>query len=454
MTINTKSVRYRTTAVAGLTLSCLLLLGGLIIFFLVRAEIRDAFDQSLLDQASDRAVSLDAGTPPEALTTTVGSEELVVIIDNRGEIVAARGAAEPNQLLTIPLGLSSADLTLIEHEGEDAEIEQEPLRLAVVETASGSRVILGGEGEGVRKTIRNIGLVLAIVTSLSALGAAAAAWFLTGRALAPVEQMRDDLDGIVHASSGMRVSSPGSGDEIDELATTMNEVLDRLDEQSVVRRTFVSDASHELKSPLANARVQIETTPLDLSEAEEQQLRNSVVVELDRMQTLVDDMLYLAQNDETRTTVKERVELDDVVFDEAERAAVRTAKRIDASGVQPFAVAADPNEIARAVRNLIENATRHATSVVRLTMEASDSMVSLIIDDDGPGIPADQREHVFERFTRLSEHRSRRDGGTGLGLAIVASIADKNGGLVAVDESPSGGARLVISLPLANDVTD
>ncbi|MEL6984467.1 MAG: HAMP domain-containing sensor histidine kinase [Actinomycetota bacterium] len=229
----------------------------------------------------------------------------------------------------------------------------------------------------------------------------------------------------------------------------LNDVLGQLEAQSSARRRFVADASHELKSPVANARALIETGDPGPD------LDHRVLAELDRLQSLVDDLLYLASSDEGAPTGQmAMVDLDDLAFDEAERVTARTTLSIDASGVQPAEVLGDRLGLARAIRNLLENGARHGTSRVAIAIDDRSNRWVLTVSDDGPGIPPDQRDRIFERFTRLAGDRSRADGGTGLGLSIVAAVAERHSGSVAAVDPPvrsdgqaGSGARFELSLP-------
>jgi signal transduction histidine kinase len=224
----------------------------------------------------------------------------------------------------------------------------------------------------------------------------------------------------------------------------MNGMLQRLQAAAERQRRFVADASHELRSPLASLRTQLEVSrdyPARGDGAFDDQL-----AEVERMERLVGDLLLLAKADERRLVVRSRpVDLRAVVLDEVERAGPRTRVRLDTAGVAAATVHGDPEELARVVRNLLDNAVRHARARVELSLAERDGHVELSVSDDGPGVPAAARERVFERFARLDEGRARDAGGTGLGLAIVREVVVAHGGSVTVDGDP--GARFLISLP-------
>jgi len=271
-------------------------------------------------------------------------------------------------------------------------------------------------------------------------------WVVIGRALRPVERMRRDAQAVAELGGEQRVHDPGSKDELGRLASTLNDMLDRLDANAAAMRRFVSDASHEIRSPITNIRARIETAAPDDAAA----TRADVIGEVERIETIIDDLTYLARRDEGRLDrADERVELDEILFAEASRLQRSGTVVVDAADVEPVVIAGDRAQIRRAVRNLVDNAERHADGAVRLAVTATAAEVVVDVDDDGAGIPPADRQRVFERFVRLDESRQRGSGGTGLGLAIVAEIAASHGGTVEVADAPLGGARLRLRLPVS-----
>jgi signal transduction histidine kinase len=228
-------------------------------------------------------------------------------------------------------------------------------------------------------------------------------------------------------------------------------MLGRLERAQQRQQRFVSDASHELRSPVAAIRQHAEVafahpdaTPVD-------ELAREVVDEAERLQWLVDDLLLVARADEHTLAVEhDEVDVDDLALDEARRLRDATDLRIDTTGVAAGRVEGDRSLLARALRNLGDNAARHARTVIALTVTQSGGVVRVAVDDDGPGIPLAERTSVFERFIRLDDARARDTGGTGLGLAIVHEVATAHGGTVAAQESRLGGARIELVLPAAD----
>lgn len=276
----------------------------------------------------------------------------------------------------------------------------------------------------------------------------AMAWLLTGRALKPVGTMTGRVAAITHeaARSGERVPVPQARDELVMLAEQYNELIDRIVDGDLRQRRFTADAGHELRSPLAVIRSESEQALTPGTSISREELAETVHAETLRMQELVDDLLALAQGDETSSpTRREPVDVDDLILAEARR---QRSAAIDISAVGAGRTWGDPELLARAVRHVIDNAVRHSNGHVAISLRVEGDRVVVHVDDDGTGVPAADRDRIFERFVRLDEARSRDVGGAGLGLAVTARIVRSHGGTVTVEESPLGGARFVIALPV------
>lgn len=271
----------------------------------------------------------------------------------------------------------------------------------------------------------------------------AVTWLTTVRALRPVEAIRSqvaltDPDRLDH-----HVPQPGSGDEIDRLATTMNDMLDRLHQATLTQRRFISDASHELRSPITATLATIDTTDAAAVAARWPETAATIRFEQERLAGLVDDLLLLAQLDESEMSTRfEDVDLDELALGEAQRPRSRPVQVIVEA---PQRVSGNARLLGRCLANLVDNAARHAATHVEVTVATNQSGQPVIrVDDDGPGVPVDMRQLVFERFARLDEARARKDGGAGLGLAIASRLAEQHHATLTVGDSPLGGARFEI----------
>jgi signal transduction histidine kinase len=233
---------------------------------------------------------------------------------------------------------------------------------------------------------------------------------------------------------------------VGRLAHTMNAMLDRLEDSSTRQRQFVADASHELRSPVAAIRAQLEVALRRGDEADWPRIARRVLDEDQRLEGAVGELLELARVEEEAPAAAVEVDVDDLVLEETTR--VRPIP-IDTSRVSAGRVLGDPRQLSRLVRNLIDNASSHARSRAAVAVSTGEGSVWFVVDDDGPGIPPADRDRVFDRFTRLDEGRGRAGGGAGLGLAMVRAIAEAHGGSVHIDDAPLGGARFVVRLPSA-----
>lgn len=325
---------------------------------------------------------------------------------------------------------------------------------------SGVTILAWADDSDVQRSADRFTSALWLVTPLALIGAALATWFLAGRALRPVVEIADRASRISGGNLNERVPEPGTGDEIDHLARTVNAMLARLEADDTTRRRFVSDASHELRSPVAVLRSQAEVAMKSPDDIAVIDYAADVASESERLGRIVDDMLVLVRGDESRNKAdsgegrpgQERaleIDLDDIVLTEAQR---RRSKPVDTTGVSATKVPGRSDTWERIVRHLLDNAARHAESRVWVGVRADvdgDGAISstLWVDDDGGGIAPSDRAVVFERFSRLDEARTRDGGGAGLGLAVVAESVAGLGGTVRVDESPAGGARFVVTIP-------
>ena len=298
----------------------------------------------------------------------------------------------------------------------------------------------------VDETVDSITEALLVGVPLLVLLVGGLTWWFAGRALRPVEAIRAEAAAITGSTIHRRVPEPTTDDEIGRLARTMNSMLDRLEETSLRQRRFVSDASHELRSPVAVIRTQLEVALRRGEDTDWTAVAHRVLAEDQRLEEAVGELLELARSEEGEEVRLADVDLDEIVLDEVAR-----PRRIpvDPSHVSAGRVHGNAAQLTSVVRNLLDNACRHATTRVDVHVSVDGPEVVLVVDDDGPGVPPEERERVFERFTRLDEGRSRDAGGVGLGLAMVRTIAERHGGHVAIEDAPIGGARFVVRLPAA-----
>jgi signal transduction histidine kinase len=285
-----------------------------------------------------------------------------------------------------------------------------------------------------------------VVLPLLLLGLGVITWFSLARALRPVEAMIDQVDGIGANSLDQRIPIPPADDELKHLATTMNRMLDRLQRASDSQRQFISDASHELRSPITATGATLEVARSNPDEADWEHVAAVVEEENARLANLVDDLLILARLDEEGAGgTNGTVDLEEVCLAEAERPhPVEVAVRV----IAPARVNGNLSNLTRAIRNLVENAAAHAETLVRLEVDGSGDLAHVRVIDDGPGVPPEFAEKIFERFVRVDSSRSRDEhGGAGLGLAICRRIAESHGGTLELVQGVGEGTTFELVLP-------
>jgi signal transduction histidine kinase len=268
------------------------------------------------------------------------------------------------------------------------------------------------------------------------------AWRVIGWTLQPVETLRSGAARISGSDQDERLPVPESADEIRALALTLNDMLDRLAAARGRQRAFVADAAHELRSPLASMRTQLEVAQ-HLGEGGE--LTSDLLADVTRLSGLVEDLLLLARSggDAKRPPVRESLDVTALLAATASRYAGARVPVSVSAGPTLYA-SANPEELRRVVANLVDNAVRHASSSVVLAAHEETGRAVLTVADDGPGIPADERERVFERFARLDDARDRDAGGTGLGLAIVRELLRRSDGSISLQDNPSGSGLVAV----------
>ena len=422
------SLRLRISAIAGVIFGLAVVGGGVALTAQLQASLVSGVQASA---ERDAEVIQDSPAPPP----WEDDDRFYQIVARDGSVVAASDDA-PNRAIPID-GENPRTETV---EGDDADY------LVVLEEADdGNTIVVGHSLETVSEATDAVSQLLQVAVPVLIGMVFLILWIVVGRALRPVERMRREVDAVTAARLHQRVDDPGTNDEIGRLAQTMNRMLDRLASSQEAQRRFVSDASHELKSPLASLRQYAEVAQRYPDRVTSAELSEAVLDEGARLERLVQNMLVLAHADEG-SVIAEPVDLDDIVLSEAARLRSTTGLAVDSAAVGPARVLGDPALLAQLVRNLVDNAARHASSTVALSLE--DGL--LAIEDDGPGIPEPERERVFERFVRLDEGRARDAGGSGLGLAIVRELAAAHGGAVVVVPGRLGGARFEVRLPAAS----
>jgi signal transduction histidine kinase len=444
------TVRVRTTVAAVVVVGLAMLVGALVLVAVLRNTLTREVRTAALLRGQDVAAVLQSGAETGRLAVDDPEEMLIQVLDQDGRVVGA----SPNVVRLPPLtGLRPG--RSVEVEAPDGDHEYLAVAVAADTPAGRRTVVVVRSAETVTEATAAVSGLLVVGLPLLLLVVAATTWTVVGRTLAPVEAIRGEVDEISAAELHRRVPDPPGDDEIGRLARTMNRMLGRLEQAQSRQRRFVSDASHELRSPVATIRQHAEVALAHPDQTTTTELASTVLAENSRTQRLVEDLLLLTRADEHTLVLRRRpVDLDDLVFDEARRLRHTAGLRVDTSAVSAGRVDGDVAGLRRVLRNLGDNAARHASGRLAFSVAERDGVVLLEVDDDGPGIPEADRARVLERFVRLDDARARDAGGSGLGLAIVSELVVAHGGTVAVVASPLGGARVEISLPRLGDPGD
>ncbi len=441
------TVRVRITF--GVAVVFALALAGASTFLLTRqrAALTDDIETTIRLRADDLVAALEGGSLPSSIAIPFEDASFVQIVDATGAVVRSSPniEGEPAVATFHPGGSRTAARTL-----HDLPIGDDPFRVVAERAGTGAMdftVYVGGSLEPVDDAVRNLLVALALGAPALLAVVIALTWVAVDRALRPVEQIRAEVDSINESELHRRVPQPPGGDEIARLAITMNNMLACLEDAAARNRRFLADASHELRSPLAGIRSQLEVDLAHPDRANWQTTERDVLDETLHMQRLVDDLLTLADLDEPSTPPRhDLLDLDELVISEVRRLRTRGKVTIDARNVRAAQTTGDAASLGRAVRNLLDNAERHATEMVTVSVVENDSEIRIVVSDDGSGVPAGDRERIFQRFARSDESRSRDGGGRGLGLAIARDIVAAHGGTLGLEDS-AGGAAFVISLP-------
>ncbi|WP_163165356.1 ATP-binding protein [Arthrobacter sp. Alg241-R88] len=450
-------VRKRATASAVVVVAGALLVAGSILLILLQTYLSASTETAALRKADDVIAQMadhDVEEAAEYIMTTAHAGQYVQILTPAGTVFASSdsaGAEQPVTSLRPSAGevltqkvpglpeLGDSDDFLVVAKGV-------PVRGKTYTVAVASTVQVQAD------TVSTVAWLMLGLTPVLLAAVGLLVWELVGRSLQQVQRIRRQVSRInVHRLSG-RVDVPPTADEITALALTMNSMLDRLQASEQEQRRFVSDASHELRSPLATLSAAVEVASADSTGATWNELKDVLADETARMRYLVENLLTLAKSDDggLRIDVTD-VDLDHVVQDEIRRLRATSAHRIEAD-LRPVRIQGDPMRLGQVLRNVLDNADKHARSRIRITLDTRPGEAVLAVDNDGDLVPEGDRLRIFGRFVRLDESRTRGSGGSGLGLAIAESIMAAHHGTISATESPAGECRFELVFPRADPV--
>jgi two-component system, OmpR family, sensor kinase len=319
---------------------------------------------------------------------------------------------------------------------------------------NGQTVAMVGVGEPLAPVVRaqhGVARTFLIAGLFALLAAAVAGYLVASRVSSPLRRMARTATDVTAGDISHRMGPTSASEEIAVLAASFDNMLDRLDDAFARQRAFVSDASHELRTPLTILRGQLEVLARqpDVSREDVTRVTRLVSAETERMERLVDDLLLLAKTEEGSPLNKRPIELRDYVHDVFDALSLTADRDFELGAVSDVTLQADPDRLAQVIHNLAQNAVAHTPDggLVRLSAASNGRYVRFAVEDDGPGIPPDQRDRIFDRFHRTDYSRARTAGGSGLGLAIARALVEAHGGHIRAGESPEGGARVEFDLP-------
>jgi signal transduction histidine kinase len=441
------SLRVRVVLTATAVVAVALIIGALSLLAVLRAGLLRSLSGSGPERAAEVAALASRGSLPDPLPDLDAARlTLVQVVDPTGHVVAASRQLQGQPAVVAPAARRHQVLDdLPALGGGPWLVEPTP---ATIANRPVTVIVITSVAEFSRSAELLRGLMLVIVPSLITL-VGVVVWIVVGRSLRPVEQMRVQVAEITAHRLDRRVPIPDTKDEVGRLAHTLNDMLDRLEQSSNQQRQFVADASHELRTPVANIRAAVEVATAHPEATDWSTVAADVLRQDVRMERLVSDLLLLARSDTSSIPLRlETFDLRELVRSECNRE-VPTGRELEHSVPRtPVIITADHDQLGRIITNLVDNALRHATSRVTLALTTEPAWVEISVNDDGPGIERQDRERIFHRFVRLDSHRASSHGGAGLGLPIVRQLAEAHGGSVHVAES-AHGSSFVVRLPIA-----
>jgi signal transduction histidine kinase len=407
-----------------------------------------AVDDAAAGRVHDIVTALQTDLPTDLDADLLATDQRVIavqLISADGKVVA-RSALAPDTPLTPVNGFGSS----LRRGMSGESVPNHDMRISGQTTITPSgryTVLVGGGTQAAESTAQTVTLLLAGAAPIVIAVAATASYWLVRRSLRSVDAIRGRVAEISTSDLADRVPVPTTRDEISALALTMNEMLGRIEAGHRAQQQFVGDASHELRSPLATLISGLEVAKAHPELLDAMLTTDTLLPEAHRMRVLIDDLLLLARADERELVLRnEEVALDDIAAGEAARLRRETKLAID-TDISPTRLIGDPLSTSRVIRNLLDNAVRHAKSRIEIDVQSRNGNAILTVGDDGPGIAAAERDRVFGRFVRLDSDRSRTGGGSGLGLAIVAEVVSAHHGTVTIDDRPGGGTAITVVIP-------
>jgi signal transduction histidine kinase len=446
------SLRARVVLAVGLLLTLVLVVSALALARWTRRSLTQGVEADLLSQIGEVGLlARHQQLPPVLRPVGVRTGE-VQVFDSQGNVVASSaGVLSQDRLDVIAAPTGSAEAKHIVDGARLGRSAGEPFLVVArsVDTPTGPFVIYGASSlRSADQAVHSLTIALLGGIPVILIIAALLLWGSVGRALSPVERMRAEVEDIEATSLDRRISAPNTDNEIDRLAHTLNGLLDRLETALRRERRFAADASHELRSPLAAARTQLEVGLAYPDRTNWTETATDVLIEIERLDVLARDLLRIAKSDAGAHRRDEPLDLGELVSVQLTALPASDASVEYTSTAGALPILGDRDLLVRVIRNLLTNAQRHAATRIWATDACTADSVTVRVSNDGPPIPLDQLENIFEPFARLDDARGHDEGGAGLGLAIARRIVEDHGGKLTA-ESVSEGATFVVQMPRA-----
>jgi two-component system, OmpR family, sensor kinase len=447
-------IRVRLTLAFTAVMALVLAATGLFVYFRLDSTLRDATDDALRSRAADvSALVRREGRGLDARDGDLEREEsFTQVLGENGRLLDAAPSSLGRPLLSRDDLARAREKSLFVDRPASGELDDPARVFATAVDTGGERlvIVVGSAVDDRNEALASLATLLLAGGPIALALASLAGYGLAAAVLRPVEAMRARAAAVSATSPGQRLPVPRGSDEISRLGETLNAMLARLEDALARERRFVSDAGHELRTPLAVLKGELELALRQpRSRTELEQALRSAAEETDRLAQLAEDLLIIARSDDGRLPVRASSTSVEEIFahvvERFERRAADAGRRLNAASPPGLRVVADPLRLQQALANLLENALRYGDGPVRLFADEHDGHVRLRVTDEGDGFADEFLPHAFERFSRADAARSR--GGTGLGLAIVDAIARAHGGTASAANAPGGGADVWISLP-------
>ncbi|MGO4258218.1 ATP-binding protein [Marmoricola sp. RAF53] len=443
------TLRQKATLIGTAVSAAVLVAGAFLLVTTLENHLVSSTDQLSRSRVQD-LLDLAGGGDVPAVLVNIDDNGMAQVVDARGAVLGASANVTGRPAVSRRTSASPAMRTLTGP--DDRERERYRVWYRTASTPRGPvTAYVGNSLESAHEASATLRRALWVAVPLAVAAMGLLIWILLGRALGRLDRIRAEVDLISDTNLHVRVRDDGVADEVGRLAATMNAMLARLDDAAQRQRAFVADVSHDLQSPLAAQRVAVEVALEHADRVDTDVLRHEVLGATSEMESMVADLLELAAVDAGVEAAAEPLDLDHVVHEEAARSRAATSVVLDTANLSPAAAFANPGDVRRIVRNLLDNAVRHARGRVVLRVDQDQAWSWVDVIDDGPGIPDEEAGLVFERFYRADPARRRGTGtgtGTGLGLPIARGLARRAGGDIVLVPAASGThVRLTLPRP-------